>query len=44
MSDLRMFFDERKSEVDVYFNFIKYIGIGECFDFNIIGEDYVYKG
>ena len=27
MSDLRMFFDERKSEVDVYFNFIKYIGI-----------------
>ena len=27
MSDLRVFFDERKSEVDVYFNFIKHVGI-----------------
>lgn len=27
MSDLRVFFDERKSEVDVYFNFIKNVGI-----------------
>ena len=27
MSVLRVFFDERKSEVDVYFNFIKHVGI-----------------
>jgi hypothetical protein len=43
---LELGYSERRSDnfFAAWSGVIKYIGIGECFDFNIIGEDYVYKG